>query len=141
MKKIYITSVTATGGRNGKVKSDNGVLDLDIRLPKAFGGSSDDHINPEMLFAAGYSACFDSALNVMIKQANLTTRETTVKANVAIGQNENGGFVLEVELDINIPDVTIELANELVKQAHEACPYSNAIKENVQVQLNVTVNN
>lgn len=141
MKKIYTTSVTATGGRNGKVKSDNGVLDLEIRMPKALGGSSDDYINPEMLFAAGYSACFDSALNAMIQQAKLTTRETTVKANVTIGQNENGGFALEVELYINIPDVTIELANELVKQAHEACPYSNAIKGNVEVQLNVTVNN
>jgi len=140
LKKIYTTSVTATGGRNGKIKSNNEVLDLEIRMPKALGGSSDDYINPEMLFAAGYSACFDSALNLKIHQAKLTTRETSVKANVTIGQNEHGGFVLEVELDIVIPDVTIELANDLVKQAHEICPYSNAIKGNVVVQLNVSVN-
>lgn len=140
MKKLYTTNVTATGGREGKVKSENGVLDLEVRLPKGLGGANDDYINPEMLFAAGYASCFDSALNMVIKQAKLSAGETSVSAKVSIGKLENEGFGLAVELDINIPHVSYELGVELVKQAHAVCPYSNAVKGNVEVILNV-VNN
>lgn len=140
MKTLYTTSVTAKGGRDGHVKSENGILELDVRTPKALGGASDDFANPEMLFAAGYSACFDSALNLVIKRAKMETGETTVQAKVSIGQIENGGFGLAVELDVNVPGVTFEEAQSLVEQAHQVCPYSNATRNNIEVQLAVTNN-
>jgi Ohr subfamily peroxiredoxin len=140
MKTLYTTSVTAKGGRDGHVKSENGILELDVRTPKALGGASDDFTNPEMLFAAGYSACFDSALNLVIKRAKMKAGETTVSAKVSIGQTENGGFGLAVELDVNIPGVTLEEAQSLVDQAHQVCPYSNATRNNIEVQLAVTNN-
>lgn len=140
MKTLYTTSVTAKGGRDGHVKSENGILELDVRTPKALGGASDDFANPEMLFAAGYSACFDSALNLVIKRAKMETGETTVQAKVSIGQIENGGFGLAVELDVNVPGVTLEEGQSLVEQAHQVCPYSNATRNNIEVQLAVTNN-
>ena len=140
MKTLYTTSVTARGGRDGHVKSENGILELNVRTPKALGGASDDFANPEMLFAAGYSACFDSALNLVIKRAKMTTGETTVQAKVSIGQIENGGFGLAVELDVNIPGITLEEAQSLVEQAHQVCPYSNATRNNIEVKLAVTNN-
>lgn len=140
MKELYQIGATATGGRNGHVKSDNGILDLQVRMPKALGGSSDDYTNPEMLFAAGYSACFDSALNLVIKQNKITTAETSVTAKVTIGQLENGGFGLAAELHANIPGVTIEEAQKLIESAHQICPYSNATRGNMQVKLTVSNN-
>jgi osmotically inducible protein OsmC len=140
MKAIYTAGATATGGRNGHVKSDNGVLDVQVRMPKALGGASDDYTNPEQLFAAGYAACFDSALNLVVKQEKISTGETTVTAKVSIGQNDSGGFGLAVELDVNIPEIDLDKANELVAKAHQVCPYSNATRGNVEVKLAVTNN-
>ncbi|HQC06389.1 MAG TPA: organic hydroperoxide resistance protein [Kaistella chaponensis] len=138
MKTLYTTSVTAKGGRDGHVKSENGILELDVRTPKALGGASDDFANPEMLFAAGYSACFDSALNLVIRKSKIETGETTVNAKVSIGQIENGGFGLAVELDVNIPGVSQEEAQSLIEKAHQVCPYSNATRNNIEVKLAVT---
>jgi len=140
MKAIYTAVATATGGRNGHVKSDNGVLDVQVRMPKALGGLNDDFTNPEQLFASGYSACFDSALNLVIKQTKVKTGETTVTSKVSIGQIENGGFGLAVEMSVNIPGVSLEEANELVEKAHQICPYSNATRNNIEVNLIVTNN-
>ncbi|WP_269235556.1 organic hydroperoxide resistance protein [Flavobacterium flavigenum] len=140
MKTLYTTSVTAKGGRNGQVKSENGILELEVRMPKALGGISDDFTNPEMLFAAGYAACFDSALNLVISKSKIQTGETSVAAQVSIGQNEDGGFGLAAELDVNIPGVSIEQAQELTQKAHQICPYSNATRSNVEVKLSVTNN-
>jgi Ohr subfamily peroxiredoxin len=140
MKTLYTASATATGGRNGKVKSDNGVLDLEVRIPKAMGGANDEYTNPEQLFAAGYSACFDSALNLVIKQSKATTGQTAVTAKVGIGQTDNGGFGLEVTLAVNVPGVDLDQANELVEKAHQVCPYSNATRGNIEVILEVTNN-
>ncbi|MBV2166266.1 MAG: organic hydroperoxide resistance protein [Kaistella sp.] len=140
MKTLYKTTVTATGGRDGHIKSDNGILELDVRMPKALGGQTDDFANPEMLFAAGYAACFDSALNLIIKKAKSAAGETTVKATAGIGQIENEGFGLEVELDVNVPGISLEEAQYLVEQAHQICPYSNATRNNIEVTLKVTNN-
>jgi Ohr subfamily peroxiredoxin len=109
-------------------------------MPKALGGSNDDFTNPEMLFAAGYSACFDSALNLVISLSKIQTGETSVAAKVSIGKNEDGGFGLAVELDVNIPGVSIEKAQELTEKAHQICPYSNATRSNIEVKLTVTNN-
>lgn len=140
MKTLYTTSVTAKGGRNGQVKSENGILNLEVRMPKALGGANDDFTNPEMLFAAGYAACFDSALNLIISKSKIQTGETSVAAKVSIGQNQDGGFGLAAELDVNIPGVTIEQAQELTEKAHQICPYSNATRSNIEVKLSVTNN-
>lgn len=140
MKTLYNTSVTATGGRDGHVKSDNGILELDVRTPKALGGKNDDFANPEMLFAAGYAACFDSALNLMIKKNKSAAGQTTVTAEVGIGPNDQGGFGLEVALQVNVPGVSLQEAQSLVEQAHQVCPYSNATRNNIDVSLQVTNN-
>jgi Ohr subfamily peroxiredoxin len=140
MKTLYKAEATARGGRNGHVKSSNEVLDLQVRMPKALGGVSDDFTNPEMLFAAGYAACFDSALSLVIKQESMATGETSVNAKISIGQLENGGFGLAGELAINVPGVSQEKAQELVEKAHQVCPYSNATRGNVEIKLIVTNN-
>lgn len=138
MKTLYSTKATATGGRNGQVKSQNGILDLEVRMPKGLGGANDDYANPEMLFAAGYSACFDSALNLVIKKEGIATGTTTVTVNVSIGSNDAGGFGLAAELHANIPGVTLEVAQGLIEKAHQVCPYSNATRGNMPVKLTVS---
>lgn len=140
MKTLYAIGATATGGRNGNVKSDNGILDLEVRMPKGLGGANDNYANPEMLFAAGYAACFDSALNLVIKQSKIQTGETKVTANVSIGQLDNGGFGLAAELHANIPNVSLEEAQSLIEKAHQICPYSNATRGNIEVKLTVSNN-
>jgi len=138
MKNLYTIGAKATGGRNGHVKSENNVLDLEVRMPKALGGANDDYANPEMLFAAGYAACFDSALNLVIKQSKVQTGETTVTVKVSIGQLENGGFGLAAELQANIPGVSLEEAEVLTEKAHQVCPYSNATRGNIEVKISVS---
>jgi len=140
MKTLYNIGATAKGGRNGQVKSENGVLDLAVRMPKGLGGANDDYTNPEMLFAAGYAACFDSALNLVIKSEKVKTGETSVTARVSIGQLENGGFGLAAELHANIPGIDLDLAQQLIEKAHEVCPYSNATRGNMEVKLTVSTN-
>ena len=140
MKILYTTGATALGGRNGHVKSENGILDLQVRMPKALGGANDEYANPEMLFAAGYAACFDSALNRVIKLSKVATGETTVTARVSLGQIENGGYGLAVALHANIPQVTLEEAQALIEKAHQVCPYSNATRGNINVSLTVSNN-
>lgn len=140
MKTLYTTSVTATGGRDGHVKSDNGLIDMEVRMPKALGGANDDYANPEMLFAAGYSACFDSALKQVSRLAKVRTGQTSVTAKVSIGQIDNGGFGLAAELEVNVPGVSLEEAQSLVEKAHQVCPYSNATRNNMEVKLTVTNN-
>jgi osmotically inducible protein OsmC len=104
------------------------------------GGASDDYRNPEMLFAAGYSACFDSALHLVITQGAIETGETSVNAKISIGRIKNGGFGLAAELAVNIPEVSLEQAQDLAEQAHQVCPYSNATRGNIEVKLTVTNN-
>jgi Ohr subfamily peroxiredoxin len=140
MKAIYTAEATATGGRNGHVRSDNGVLDIQVRAPKAMGGANDDYTNPEQLFAAGYAACFDSALNHVIRQEKVKTGASSVTAKVSIGSIENGAFGLAVELAVNISDVSIEEAQRLTERAHQVCPYSNATRNNIEVKLTTTNN-
>ena len=138
MKTLYTTKATATGGRNGQAKSENGIINLEVRHPKGLGGANDDFANPEMLFAVGYAACFDSALNLVIKKENIQTGITSVTAQVSIGQTETGGFGLEAELHATIPGVTMEIAQSLIEKAHQVCPYSNATRGNMAVKLTVS---
>ena len=140
MTAMYTAVATATGGRNRKVTSDNGVLSLEIRSPKALGGANDDYTNPEQIFAAGYAACFDSALNLVIKQTKVTTGVTTVTAHVSIGKLDTGGFIFAVTLQVNVPGVSLEQAKELADKAHQVCPYSNSTRGNIEVTTEVTNN-
>lgn len=138
MKNLYTTSVTAKGGRNGNVKSENGILALEVQSPKALGGKSDDFANPEMLFAAGYASCFGSALSLVIDMSKKKTGETSVEAKVTLGKKEDGHFGLAVELGVNIPGISQEEAQILAEKAHEICPYSIATRNNIEVNLLVT---
>ena len=137
MTPIYTTTVHATGdGRNGHAQSDDGLIDLDLRIPTALGGSG-GATNPEQLFAAGFAACFHSALKLVAGQAKADATGTEVSATVGIGTLPSGGFGLSVELDISVPNVDHATAEALVAKAHEVCPYSNATRGNIDV--NVTV--
>ena len=140
MTALYTAVASATGAPNRKVTSDNGVLSLELRSPKALGGANDDYTNPEQLFAAGYAACFDTALNLVIKQTKVTTGVTTVTAHVSIGKLDTGGFIFAVTLQVNVPGVSLEQAKELADKAHQVCPYSNSTRGNIEVTTEVTNN-
>jgi len=138
METLYTASAVATGaGRNGHVQSTDGFIDADVRIPKEMGGAG-GATNPEQLFAAGYAACFHSALQAVARSAKADLGDSSVGALVSIGPNDAGGFQLEVTLEVVIPDLPHEQAQELVEQAHQVCPYSNATRGNIDVNLKVT---
>jgi Ohr subfamily peroxiredoxin len=137
MKTIYTATATASGdGRNGHASSEDGALDVDVRIPVEMGGPG-GATNPEQLFAAGYAACFHSALKVVGKADNADLAGTEVSASVSIGAREEGGFGLAVELDVYAPNLDRDTALALVEKAHQVCPYSNATRGNVEVALKV----
>ena len=137
MTPIYTTTAHATGeGRNGHATSDDGVIDLELRMPKEMGGVG-GATNPEQLFAAGYAACFHSALKLVAGQADTDVSGTAVSATVGIGMLAAGGFGLSVDLDVSVPNVDRTTAESLVARAHEVCPYSNATRGNIDVRLTV----
>lgn len=136
-QKMYETSVTAIGGRNGYIESSSPELRLDISTPKEMGGAGGAGTNPEQLFAAGYSACFDSALNMVARMQKVKHEGTEVTATVSFGKAEDGGFALAVRMDVLVKGLDRETAEQLVKAAHEVCPYSRATSGNIAVELNV----
>jgi len=137
MNVLYTATAHATGdGRNGHARSEDGILDVDMRVPREMGGSG-GAANPEMLFAAGYAACFHSALKVVARQEKVGVDGSEVAASVGIGPLDNGGFGLAVELRVSIPDLDRDTAEKLVARAHEVCPYSNATRGNIPVTLTV----
>jgi osmotically inducible protein OsmC len=138
IKPIYTAIATATGGRNGHVESSDGILNLEVRMPKEFGTPGGAYTNPEQLFAAGYAACFGSALARVIQTGKMHAGAQTVRAHVAIGANETGGFGLAIELEVNIADVDEATAKSIAEQAHQICPYSNATRGNIEVLLKTT---
>jgi Ohr subfamily peroxiredoxin len=135
-KVLYTAKATSTGdGRNGHVVSSDQRLDLDLALPPEMGGDGNG-TNPEQLFAAGYSACFHSALRVVARRARLDPGESTVSAEVGIGP-EGDAFGLAVTLIIGIPGLGREQVRELAEAAHQVCPYSRATRGNISVELRV----
>lgn len=138
MKTLYTAHATATGeGRNGHVKTDDNLLNLDLAMPAGLGGKG-GATNPEQLFAAGYAACFHSALKLVAKQLKVNPEGSIVEAAVGIGQLESGGFGLEVTLNVTLPAAADKAeALKVVEAAHQVCPYSNATRGNIQVTLNV----
>ncbi|WP_226669457.1 organic hydroperoxide resistance protein [Metabacillus litoralis] len=139
MELLYTAKASAEGGRIGKVQSSDGVLDLALSMPKALGGKGDEGAtNPEQLFAAGYAACFDSALGLVARQARKKI-ESKVTAEVSIGKDTDGGFKLEATLLVAIHGVELAEAEELVKMAHGVCPYSKATNGNIDVKLQTEI--
>jgi lipoyl-dependent peroxiredoxin len=138
MTTIYTAEALATGaGRNGHVRSGDGLLDLDVRVPKEMGGAGGAP-NPEMLFAAGYAACFHSALQGVARAQKVDLGDSSVGASVGIGPNDAGGYRLTVLLEVVIPDLPHDQAQALADAAHQVCPYSNATRGNVPVTVTVT---
>ena len=137
MQVLYTATAHATGdGRNGHATSDDGLLDVDVRVPEEMGGPG-GATNPEQLFAAGYAACFHSALKVVAGTDTASVEGSEVSASVGIGTTDGGGFGLTVELDVSLPAVDASAAETLVARAHEVGPYSNATRGNIDVTLRV----
>jgi lipoyl-dependent peroxiredoxin len=135
-KRLYTASATAIGGRDGRVKSDDAILDLPVVMPKQLGGSGAAGTNPEQLFAAGYAACFGSALGHVARVKKVTTGPVEIAANVTIG-TVGARFGLAVEIVATLPELPREEAEALVRAAHEVCPYSNATRGNIVVDIRV----
>ncbi|MEU6845880.1 organic hydroperoxide resistance protein [Streptomyces sp. NPDC046716] len=134
MDAIYTAVATATHGRDGRAVSSDGVIDLQLGIPTAMGGNGQGS-NPEQLFAAGYAACFGSALGLVGRSAKVDVTDAAVTAEVSIGK-QGEGFGLAVVLRVELPDdVDAETGRKLVEQAHQVCPYSNATRGNIDVQL------
>ena len=135
---VYTAVATSDGdGRNGHVRSSDGILDADVRTPKEMGGEG-GATNPEQLFAAGYAACFHSALQTVARAQKVKITDSSVGARVQIGSNGDGGFGLAVQLEVVIPDLPHEQAQSLADAAHQVCPYSNATRGNIDVTITVT---
>jgi lipoyl-dependent peroxiredoxin len=135
-KRLYTASATATGGREGRVRSSDGTLELGVAMPRELGGSGGPGTNPEQLFAAGYSACFGSALMHVARAKKITTGPVEITANVTIGP-VGQVFGLAVELVASLPELPREEAEALVHAAHQVCPYSNATRGNIVVDVRV----
>ncbi|MET9932310.1 organic hydroperoxide resistance protein [Streptomyces sp. NPDC000963] len=132
---LYTAVATAENGRDGRVATDDGKLDVVVNPPKAMGGSGEG-TNPEQLFAAGYSACFQGALGVVARNENADVSGSTVTAEVGIGKNDDG-FGIIVKISATIPNVDAETAKSLIEKAHQVCPYSKATRGNITVELAV----
>jgi osmotically inducible protein OsmC len=134
----YRTSATATGGRDGRSKTEDGSLDVRLATPKELGGGGEGN-NPEQLFAAGYAACFLGAMKAVASKGGTAKvpNDTTVKATVGIGPRSEGGFGLDIDLAVSLPGLARADAEALVEKAHQVCPYSNATRGNVDVRLTV----
>ena len=138
IEPLYTTEAIATGGgRNGHVRTADGRVDMDLAIPAEMGGSGDG-ANPEQLFAAGYAACFHSALQTVARAQKVKITDSSVGARVQIGSNGEGGFGLAVQLEVVIPDLPHEQAQALADAAHQVCPYSNATRGNIDVAITVS---
>jgi Ohr subfamily peroxiredoxin len=137
MESLYEAQARAEAGREGRAWSHDGHLDVKLAPPKAMGGSGEG-TNPEQLFAAGYAACFHSAMLFVAREAKVDTSGSSVEGHVSIGMNDAGpGFKLAVRHVVTLPALTQAAATALVEQAHAVCPYSNATRGNIRVDFEV----
>jgi Ohr subfamily peroxiredoxin len=137
MKPLYTAIVTATGGRDGKIESAEPSLALPLVTPKSLGGPGGDGTNPEQLFAAGYAACFLSALKLVARLQKLPLGDAAIRAQVTLGKSDAGAYQLAVELRGRLPGLERAQAEALMAAAHQVCPYSNATRGNIPVELAV----
>ena len=137
MKIFYHTSATATGGRDGHTQVDDGSIGFD--LVGFQNQSGKQGTNPEQLFAMGYAACFDSAMNHVAPTLNLKPTQSSTTVGVGIGQKPDGAFALDLDITITVEGLSLEDAKKLIEKAHAVCPYSNATRGNVDARLHVNV--
>ena len=139
MSTLYSTKVTATGGRHGHIRSEDGLLDMKLALPRELGGKG-DATNPETLFAGGYAACFENALLRVSREKGLRFADNDVEviAEIGLSRNDPGNFVLSAALAVAVTGVDQKTAEDLAESAHQICPYSNAIRGNVEVGITVS---
>ncbi len=141
INKVFTAQAKATGGRDGHVTTANNALDLTLSTPKEMGGPGKaGATNPEQLFAAGYAACFEGALGVAARQAQVKLENVTVEALIGFGQAEDGGYGISADLHVNLPGMEQKQAEALVEAAHGICPYSRATRGNIEVSLTTTTN-
>jgi len=133
-KDLYTAHATATGGREGHSATDDGLVNVDLALPKEMGGAG-GATNPEQLFAVGYAACFQSALGVVGRRQKVDTSQSTVSTEVTLGVAPEGAFGLRVGIHVSIPGVGADTAQQLAEAAHQVCPCSNATHGNTEVTL------
>ncbi len=135
-KTLYTAQATVSGGRaNGHGRTSDGILEVDLRLPAEMGGAGDG-TNPEQLFAVGYAACFEGALGVVARRLKVDADDATIESQVSLHPTEERGFKLSVELDVTLPSIQDSAAAvEVVRAAHQVCPYSNATRGNIDVVL------
>ena len=133
---LYTAEATVTGGRDqGHGRTSDGVLEVDLRVPKELGGEGGG-TNPEQLFAIGYAACFESAIKTVARREHTTADDVSIDSKVRLLPTEERGFKLAVELNVDLPSVeSVDDARRLVERAHQVCPYSNATRGNIEVQL------
>jgi osmotically inducible protein OsmC len=134
---LYTAEATATGGREGHARTSDGRLDVDLDVPTEMGGTGGPGTNPEQLFAAGYAACFQSALLRFASGRRLDLSGSRITSRVGIGPLSSGGFGLSAALDLDAPQISRADAVDLMERAHEACPYSRATRGNIEVTLTV----
>lgn len=132
-KRLYTAAATVTGGRDGRARTDDGLLDVALAPPKSLGGNGAG-TNPEQLFAAGYAACFGSAIAAVARGKKITTGAVTVSTEVTLG-TVGQGYGLAVELTASLPELPRDQAQALVDAAHQVCPYSNATRGNIVVNV------
>ena len=135
MKILYTAEARVQGGREGHARSSDGKLEVNLSTPKEMGGSGGQGTNPEQLFAAGYAACFQSALMLVARRQSADASQSVITSRVGIGPTGTGGFGLEVELHVFIPGVDRATGEQLLEAAHQVCPYSNATRGNIPVTL------
>jgi osmotically inducible protein OsmC len=133
MEKLYTASVTAIGGRDGHIKSSDGILDFELRKPKELGGQGGAS-NPEQLFAAAWGACYLGALGSVAERDGVDISAANVNVHVSFNKDGNA-FVLSADLDVHIPGISHEDAQALADKAHRACPYSKATRGNIEVRV------
>jgi lipoyl-dependent peroxiredoxin len=137
MKTLYTARAVVHGGRGGHGRTSDGRLEVDLSVPEEIGGDGGPGTNPEQLFAVGYAACFQSAMQGVARGRKLDVSDSTISSQVGLGPTGHGGFGLTVTLDLHAPQLTRDDAEDLMARAHERCPYSNATRGNIDVTLTV----
>lgn len=133
-KPTYTAVATATGGREGNVKTNDGILDLKVSTPKEFGGQENGYTNPEQLFAAAWAACFDNAV-ILVAKARKVAIESATTVEVTFGPDEKGKFGLSAKIKVKIEGIEASKAEKIIKSAHNVCPYSKATKGNIPSEV------
>ena len=137
MKALYTAKAHTHGGRNGQVETEDGLLKLDLRMPKELGGQGGGN-NPEQLFAAGYAACFESAIRYVAQMEKIPLKDASMTSEVSLYPTPEKGFKLGVILNAKVVGLNQKDAEALVDKAHHVCPYSNAVRGNIDVEIKVS---